>query len=174
MAPLGFTESLRSLGSAVSQWILVSMRSHSAAMLSLVPQCHSVLLVPRGTTVPNMFPSFHKSLRSSTGPLDPWGPAVSQWPHHYTRSFSVTMLCMAPQSPAVSQWPLWFHKDPQCHNGPLALWCHVTHSVTLVLSVPHGPAVSQWPLASPGPFSVTIITESPRLEKNFKSIKSNL
>ena len=188
------------------------MRSRSAAMLSLVPQCHNDLLVPKGTTVSNMFPSFQESLRINIGPLIPRGTTVSQWPHDYTRSCSVTMLCMVQQGPAVSQWHLWFHedpechngllasmyphsvtavpwfsqdpavsqwrlwspKDPQCHSGPLALWCHVVHSVTMVLSVPRGPAVSQWPLDSPGPCSVTIITESPRLEKTFESIKPNL
>ena len=81
---------------------------------------HSSLLVPRGTMVSNVFPSFHESLRSSTGPLVPWGPAVSQWPHQSTRSCSVTMLCMVPQGPSMSQWPLWCNEDPECHNGLLA------------------------------------------------------
>ena len=148
MGPLGFTESLRSLGPAVSQWILASMRSRSAAMLSLVPHCHNGLLVPRGTMVSNMFPSFHESLRSRTGPLVPWGPAVSQWPHHYTRSCSVTMLCMVPQGPAMSQWPLGSVVPcrTQCHSGPLsstrpcsvtmapcfprAMQCHNHHRIT--------------------------------------------
>ena len=153
------------LGSTVSQWPLGTKGLHGVKHISYIPG------VPE----------------EQHWPLVSMGPAVSQWPHHYTRSCSVTMLCMVPQGPAVSQWPLWFYKDPavsqwtpcfhvapQCHSGPLALWCHVVHSVTLVLSVPPGPAVSQWPLASPGPCSVTIITESPRLEKTFESIKSNL
>ena len=94
--------------------------------------------------------------------------------HGSTRPCSVTVASVVPQGPRVSQWTPCFHVSPQCHSGPLALWCHVVHSVIMVLSIPQGPAVSQWPLAPPGPCSVTIITESPRLEKTFESIKSNL
>ena len=145
MEPHGFIKSLVAFGLAVShgpwfpqgpavlQWILASMRSHSAAMLSLVPQCHNGLLVPRGSTVSSMFPSFHESLGSGTGPLGPW------------------VL--------------------QCHNGPIIT--RGPGSVTMLCMVPQGPAVSQWPLASLGPCSVTIITDSPKLEKTLETIESN-
>ena len=154
---------------AVSQWILGSMRSLSTAMLSLVPQCPTAL-VPRGTMVLNMFPSCHESLRSNTGTLVPRGPAVSQWPHHYTKSCSVTMLCMVPQGPAVLQWPLGSMRPPsttmnsfvqQCHNGalvtqdpamsPETLGSMEHHSVTIVPLVPRVLAMEQWPLISLGP-----------------------
>ena len=71
----------------------------------------------------------------------------------------------------------------QCHNGALVtqdpavspgtLGSMGHHSVTIVPSVPKVLAMEQWPLDAPGPFSVTIITESRTLEKSFECIKPN-
>ena len=179
----GVTKSLGFLSPTMSHWCLGPPGPCSVTMdpwLHEVSQCsnallgsrvsHNGLLVPRGTTVSNRFPSFHESLRSNTGPLVPWSPAVSQWPHHYMRSCSVTMLCMVPQGPAVSQWPLGSMRPPsatmnslvlQCHNGALVtqdpavspgtLGSMGHHSVTIFPLVPRVLAMEQWPLDSIGP-----------------------
>ena len=65
-----------------------------------------------------------------TRSLRSMGPAWSQWPHHQTRSCSVTMLCMAPQGPAVSQWHLWFtmpSREAMGHRAPGLLWAPPLH-----------------------------------------------
>ena len=133
MGPLGVMKSLGYLSPTVSQWCLGSMRSHSSAMLSLVPQCHNGLLVPRSTTVSNMFPSFHESLRSSTGPWIPWSLQCHNGP-------------IIPQGPALSQCSAWFHKALQCHSGLCG--STRTQSVTMYSLLPCSPTVSQWPLGS--------------------------
>lgn len=122
-----------------------------------------------------MFPSFHEFLHSNTGPLVPWGPVVSQWPHHFTRSCTVTMVSVVPQGPAVSQCPLGSMR-PQSANGLLggaeSQWspgytrsCSVTsgpwfhgapqcHSCSLV---PWVPTVSQCPHSYTRSCSVTVV-----------------
>ena len=150
-------------------------------MLSLVPQCHNGLLVPRGTTVSNMFPSFQESLRSSTGPLVPWALQCHNGP-------------IITRGPALSQCSAWSHKALQCHSclcgsmrslsipmNSLVLQCHngalVTqdpavspgtlgsmghHSVTIVPLVPRVLAMEQWPLDSIGPQAITRLSLVPQ------------
>ena len=89
------------LSSRVSRWPLGPRGHHGVKFFSFhesLQYCNCLLDIG-GPAVSQC----HNSPKSNSCPLVPWGPAVSPWPHCYTRFHSITMVSLFPQGQKVSQ-----------------------------------------------------------------------
>ena len=120
------------LASAVSQWLLASMRPCRVTMALWFQVPHSVTMVsmiPWVFAMPQWSPWIHSALQDHHGPLAARGPVMQQWPLGSTKPCCFTLgprdnaaqQCHSDVLGAKSAHSVtivsWFHRTLQYHHG---------------------------------------------------------